>query len=103
MDKIIKMALFIFAVGALFVVGITLLGSKKKGTFILVQGPIKVLENPECSIEENVKVLTVLNKGERVRVLGVKYPKNCMVYRIRLADGRVGYITHGDSFKVLDD
>ena len=76
---------------------------KENNSVIVIEGPTKVLSEPECSFYKEVKEIAVLDKGDNAKVIGVRYPKDCMVYKIKIADGRVGYITYGDKFKVIED
>ncbi len=44
----------------------------------------------------------VIDKGDRVSVIGTRRSKDCMLYEVKLEDGRIGYITYGDNFKVIE-
>jgi hypothetical protein len=88
----------------LFIIGIGgIMSCNDTNSVIVVEGPTEVLSEAECSFSHGKKVIAVLNKGESARIIGVRYPKACMVYKIKLADGRIGYVTHGDNFKVIED
>jgi len=50
--------------------------------------------------EPGNKIVGVLNPGESAPVLATRHSKEFMFYRIRLADGREGYVMFGDDFKV---
>lgn len=102
MGKIVKPRKLITAIGIVLCLSGGVMSCKENSSVVVIEGPTKVLAEPECSFYKGVKEFTVLDKGETVQVIGVKYPKDCMVYQIKLTDGRVGYITHGDHFKVIE-
>ncbi len=48
-----------------------------------------------------IGVIAVLEKGDRGRVIHIRYSKDFMFYKIKLDDGRMGYVMYGDKFKVV--
>jgi hypothetical protein len=102
MGKIINDLLIIVFIGSILLMIGGNMSCDDTNAVIIVEGPTKMLSEPECSFYQGVKEIAILNKGEKAQVIGVRYPKDCMVYKIKFADGRIGYITHGDSFKVIE-
>jgi hypothetical protein len=66
---------------------------------IQATGKVEVYETFPKS-EPGNKVVGMLNPGESAPVLGKRHSKEFMFYRIRLADGREGYVMFGDEFTV---
>jgi hypothetical protein len=70
-----------------------------KGGFVTVERPTNVLEKPfpenypSTNPEPNA-VIAVLEKGVTVELLGDKHGKDYKVYKVRLNDGRTGYILY---------
>jgi hypothetical protein len=50
--------------------------------------------------EPGNKIVGTLSSGELVPVLATRHSKEFMFYRVKLADGREGYVMFGDDFKV---
>ncbi len=50
--------------------------------------------------EPGNQIISVLNPGESAAVLATRHSKEFMFYRIKLADGREGYVMFGDAFEV---
>ena len=103
MGKVNSLCKLILAVGITICISGGIMGCNDIKDVIVVEGPTKVLSDPECSFYKGAKEIAVLDKGDKVTVIGVRYPKDCMVYKIKLADGRIGYITYGDNFKVIEE
>jgi hypothetical protein len=103
MGKVDGLHKLILTVGVILYIGGGVIGCNDTNSVLVVEGPTKVLPDPECSFYKGVKEIAVLDKGDRAQIIGVRYPKDCMVYKIKLANGRAGYITHGDKFKVIED
>ena len=64
-----------------------------------ITGQIRLFEEPyplSYPGKEN-HVVAILNKGDRVEVRRIWYGKDYMVIKVRLADGREGYLIPGDS------
>ncbi len=99
LKKELHVLIVAFGVASFIIGGVMSCDGTTSVKLIVVEGPTKVLAKPECSSSEREKVIAVLKKGERAQVIGVEYPKACMVYKIKLADGRFGYVTHGDEFR----
>ncbi len=52
---------------------------------------------------DGLNPIAILNKRDTVQVLDVEYPKACMVYKVKLTDGRVGYVTYGDKITEIEN
>jgi len=86
--------IFLFMMGFLF--GCT-------NEMVVVQAPVEVFEKPfpKQYAGTTNQVIETLQKGQEVRVLGSEYGKDFLAYKVRLADGRVGYLIAGDEFKII--
>jgi len=84
-----------------------LYGCDNNDLIVVINEPTNVLAAP--SLQEYEKgssgppnVVTVLKKGETAEVIGKEYGKSYLAYKIRLSDGRTGYIiSYGDKFRVV--
>lgn len=82
---------------------IILFGCNKKELIVIVDGPTQVFkEYPESGVPDKNQVITIINKGENYEVVKTNYSKDFMFYKIKLNDGRVGYLWSGDDFHVKD-
>lgn len=80
---------------------LSLLSCNKTDTTIIVEEPTKVFKNyPDSGPPNQDEVVAVLNKGETGAVIHSRYSKDFMYYKIRLKDGRKGYVMFGDKFRV---
>lgn len=69
---------------------------------VIAEGSIKVYKDyPESGTPSQDKVIAVLNQGETGDVIHTRYSKDFMFHKIRLKDGREGYVWFGDKFKVV--
>jgi hypothetical protein len=86
---------------ALLVLLLAIIGSGCGDTNSVVRagGKVEVYETFPKS-EPGNKVVAVLNAGESAPVLATRHSKEFMFYRVRLADGREGYVMFGDDFKL---
>jgi uncharacterized protein YgiM (DUF1202 family) len=80
---------------------LSLLSCKSSDMTVVVEEPTRVYKNyPESGPPNQNEVITVLNKGETGIVIHSRYAKDAMYYKIRLKDGRKGYVMFGDKFRV---
>jgi len=106
MDKIIYLKKFLKNIFIFIILSVGLYGCNKNET-ILIEKPTKVLENPypENYPSTNPKpnsVLSILEKGETVKLLQEKYGKDYLVYKVQFDKGKTGYIIYEkDAFKIL--
>lgn len=69
---------------------------------VLAEEAIKVyIDYPSSGTPSQDKVIAVLNQGESGYIIHTRYSKDFMFYKIRLKDGREGYVWFGDKFKVV--
>jgi hypothetical protein len=59
---------------------------------ITITGPVQVWEHHDLYYHQDARVLTVLEKGAQVKVLRMQGGIDWASIRVRLADGREGYI-----------
>lgn len=102
MGKIGKRSQIMAIIGIVLWLGGGVVSCRQASTVIIVEGPTKVMPKPECSFHKGARESFVLQRGDKVQVVGVRYPKDCMVYQVKLSDGYVGYITNGDNFKIIE-
>lgn len=82
---------------ALLMAGVS--GCRDQGT-VVIEGPTKVYAEPDVENAAGNRIVDILQPGTKGRVVDVRYSKDFKFYRIRLKDGRTGYVMHGDSFRV---
>lgn len=99
-SKITKLNLLMSIVGAILL-ATAFLACHNANSFALIEGPTELLVEPEWKDAPGNQVITILQKGERGRVIHVRYSKSCMFHKIKLDDGRAGYIMFGDKFRIL--
>ncbi len=84
------------------VMALSFTSCKKAETMIVAEEPTKVFKSyPDSGPPKQSEVLAVLNKGEFGDVIHARYSKDFMFYKIRLKDGREGYVWVGDKFRVV--
>lgn len=76
-----------------------------KNTYIIASDSVNVYENhydPAFykSIKNDVKM--ILKKGDRIKLITMKYDKNYAFYKVKLYDGSIGYIFSGSSISFLE-
>jgi len=78
-------------------------GCKDTNSFVIIEEPTDLLSEPDWKDAPGNKVIALLQKGERGKVIHVRYSKDFMFYKIKLDDGRTGYVKFGDKFKVIEE
>jgi hypothetical protein len=69
---------------------------------IVADQPTKVYKQyPGSGPPHQDQVVTILNTGESADVIDEEFSKDYMFYKIRLKDGRIGYLWLGDGFRVV--
>lgn len=58
---------------------------------------------PEEDTRHENAVISTVRRGESVELLGTEYKKDYAAYRVRLKDGRVGYLMSGVQFRKQGD
>jgi hypothetical protein len=74
------------------------------GLIVIADEPTRVFKDYQEVTYRNQgkdQVIAVMNKGETAEVITERYTKDYMFYKIRLKDGRVGYVWVGDKFRVV--
>lgn len=101
MGKIIHICYFAIGVSAMLIMAI-LSGCEKR--VAIIDKPTEVMEEayPKYYGEKITKVIEILQPNQEIEVINYQYEKDFMVYKVRLRDGRVGYIIAGDEFHVVE-
>jgi hypothetical protein len=100
--KIIGLGKSISVLGVVLWICGGIMGCIDPGLVIVVERPTEVLPEMECNYHEG-KEIALLNKGDSLKVIGINQLKACMVYKIKLPDGRVGYVTNNSDYvKVIE-
>ena len=69
---------------------------------VIAEGSTRVYKDyPDSGIPNQDKVIAILNQSETGDVIHQRYSKDFMFYKIRLKDGREGYVWFGDKFRVV--
>jgi len=76
--------------------------SEDRSHSLLVNGPVHVykIEVPPSSEQERSDYLALLAPGDQVEVRRVRYGKDYMAVKIRLRDGREGWVFSGESIEL---
>jgi len=89
-------------IGVVMVVLFSLGGCSNTDKMVIAEEPTNVYADyPENGKPNQAKVITVLRQGETGDVIQTQYSKDFMFYKIRLKDGREGYVLFGDKFRVV--
>src|SRR3954447_23773207 len=68
----------------------------------IAEEPTRVYSDYDGPDPDPKLTLVVLRKGESVDVFAKVYGKDSMYFKVRLKDGRTGYLLyHGDKFRVV--
>ncbi|MBN1907071.1 MAG: hypothetical protein JW927_18475 [Deltaproteobacteria bacterium] len=75
-------------------------------TTVLIEGPANLLKNPyplnyPSTNPQPNEVISNLKAGDEGEVLDWSYEKDYKVYKVKMKDGKIGYLIHGDNFKEL--
>jgi hypothetical protein len=86
------------------IVGILVLQdtSEDRGHSLMVNGPVHVYktEFPPSSERERSDYVALLAPGDQVEVRRVRYGKGYMAVKIRMRDGREGWVFSGESIEL---
>ncbi len=82
-----------------FLLAIVNAGCGDSNSIVRASGKVDIYQTFPKS-EPGNRVVGTLNPGESAPVLATRHSKEFMFYKIRLADGREGYVMFGDEFKV---
>jgi uncharacterized lipoprotein NlpE involved in copper resistance len=96
-----KITYLIRAIVAAMLVAFSLVGCNKTDFMIIVEAPTSVYEDYPGSGPPTTKVIAILAKGETKEVLQTRYAKDCQYLKIRLEDGRTGYVGWDGKYKIV--
>jgi uncharacterized lipoprotein NlpE involved in copper resistance len=96
-----KVTSFIRAIVAAMLVAFSLIGCNKSDFIIVVEAPTSVYEDYPKGGPPTAKVIAILEKGETKEVLQTRYAKDCEYLKIRLQDGRTGYVGWDGKYNVV--
>jgi hypothetical protein len=70
---------------------------------LAIKERVPVLSDDECYLGErdSAMVIGYLNAGDTVEALATRYPKQCRVIKVRMPDGRTGWVTTGSETDLL--
>ncbi len=73
---------------------------------LIVEGPTKLLKNPypdnyPSTNPQPNEIISMLKNGDEGEVLDSIYGKDYKAYKVKMKDGKTGYLINGDNFKVL--
>ena len=78
-------------------------GCNDSNSFVIIEGPTDLLSQPDTKDTLGNTVVATLQSGDKGKVIHTRYSKSFMFYKIKLDDGRTGYVMYGDKFKVVED
>lgn len=67
---------------------------------IVIKEPSPVYEDYPEGGPPTSKVIAVLEKGERKEVIHTRWSKDCEWFKVRLKDGRIGYVGWNAKFSI---
>jgi hypothetical protein len=72
---------------------------------VFIEGPSKLLKNPypynyPSTNPQPNEIVTILNKGDEGEVLSYTYGKDYKAYKVKMKDGKSGYLISGDNFRL---
>jgi hypothetical protein len=93
---------FVLALVALLVFGPSALDAyHDRQHRVVIQGPVSVYHTPEDPSRDhsNSEIARVTEK-DALKVMPIRYEKDYMVVRVKLANGQQGYIFSGSDFQI---
>jgi hypothetical protein len=102
--KINKIKVFKSLMIFIFIFGILSCGDNMS---VVIEGPVKLLKNPypqdyPSTNPQNNEIIAVLKKGDEGDVLAFSHGKDFKVYKVKMKNGKIGYLISGDNFKVIE-
>lgn len=75
-------------------------------SIVLIEGPANLIKKPyplnyPSTNPQPNEVISNLKAGDEGEVLDWSYEKDYKVYKVKMKDGKVGYLIHGENFKEL--
>lgn len=98
MGKITRRA-WVFGVAAFAMVGV--MSCESEPEFVLiVEMTTTLYEDYPTDGPPRAKIVGVMNEGEIAPVIHIRYAKDAAYYKVRLQDGREGYVGWDGKFKI---
>jgi hypothetical protein len=100
-----KMSMFAIRFMIIFMISVafmSFLWGCKRETMILL-APTQLLSEPDWDYAPDNKTIAILNKGENVEVLGTRFSKDAMFYKVKTEKGIKGYILATDEMRIKRD
>jgi glutamate racemase len=82
-------------------IAICVIACNSPSSAVKANGEVEVYVNFPKS-EPGNKRIALMQAGDSAQVLATRYSKEFMFYKIRLPDGREGYVMAGDDFTVVE-
>lgn len=88
-----------------FIVILTIIGCSNESVLI-IKGNAKLLKNPypdnyPSTNPQHNDIISMLKDGDEGEVLESFYGKDYKAYKVKMKDGKTGYLINGDNFKIL--
>ena len=80
---------------------LSFVGCSKTHYAVIVEAPTSVYEDYPTDGPPTSKIIAILDKGETVEVIHTRYAKDAQYLKIRLKDGRTGYVGWNGKYKVV--
>ncbi len=93
----------VFSIGIAMIIFFGASSCTEKRATIIIQEPTELLQKADIKDAPGNKVLSILGKGMTGKIVDTKYSKDFMFYKIKMEDGRTGYVMHGDNLKVISN
>ena len=91
-----KITQLIWTLGAAVLTVTTLMGCNSGDFVLIAETPTSVYEDYPSGGPPRAKVIAVMNKGDTAAIIHTRYAKDAAYYKVRLKDGREGYVLWED-------
>ena len=91
----------VFSIGMAMIMLFAASSCNEKRATVIIQKPTELLYKADIKDAPGNKVVCILRKGMTGKIVDTRYSKDFMFYKIKMGDGRTGYVIHGDNLKVV--
>jgi len=95
-----KITQLICTLGSAALTVVTLMGCNNGDFVLIAETPTSVYGDYPSDGPPHAKVIAVMSKGDIAGVIYTRYAKDAAYYKVRLKDGREGYVGWDGKFKI---
>lgn len=105
LNNLIKNIVYVPQMCLMLLIILTSIGCSSK-SIVVIEGPTELLKEPypigyPSTNPHPNEIVSVLKKGDVGEVLSYDYGKDYKYYKVKMNDGKIGYLIFGDNFKIL--